>query len=132
MTDRTSATELAVAAAVAADDLKATDIVVFEVGPILAICDIFVLASASNTRQVAAIANEVEEQVFVALDRRPTAVEGLDSKRWVLLDYGDVVVHVFLDEERHFYRLDRLYGDAARIAWEPAVSGDALEGKRIV
>ena len=120
-----SSIELGIAAAAAADDLKATDIVVFEVGPILAICEVFVLASASNTRQVAAIAQEVEDQLFVAFGRRPIAVEGLESKRWVLLDYGDVVVHVFLDEERSYYRLDRLYGDAPRIEWRRVSSGEA-------
>ena len=120
-----SSIELGIAAAAAADDLKATDIVVFEVGPILAICEVFVLASASNTRQVAAIAQEVEDQLFVAFGRRPIAVEGLEAKRWVLLDYGDVVVHVFLDEERSYYRLDRLYGDAPRIEWRRVSSGEA-------
>ena len=120
-----SSIELAIAAAAAADDLKATDIVVFEVGPILAICEVFVLASASNTRQVAAVAQEVEDQLFVAFERRPIAVEGLESKRWVLLDYGDVVVHVFLEEERSYYRLDRLYGDAPRIEWRRVTSGEA-------
>ncbi len=119
------ATRLAVTAATAADDLKAFDIVVFEVGAILGICDLFVLASASNTRHVGAVAEEVEEQVFIALDRRPVAVEGFDAKRWVLVDYGDVVVHVFLEEERAYYRLDRLYGDAPRVEWRRAVTGEA-------
>ena len=83
-----SSIELGIAAAAAADDLKATDIVVFEVGPILAICEVFVLASASNTRQVAAVAQEIEDQLFLAFGRRPLAVEGLDSKRWVLSGRG--------------------------------------------
>lgn len=115
-----SAPEVAVAAARAADEKGATDVVVLDVGEILGICDCFVIASARNVRQVEAVAEEVEEQVSVAHGRKPASVEGLDARRWVLLDYGDVIVHVFLDEERSYYRLDRLYSDAPRREWGPA------------
>jgi ribosome-associated protein len=111
--------ELARAAADAADDKGAQDAVIIDVAEILSICDVFLIVSASNTRQVAAIAEEIEEQLFIVGEVKPLAVEGLDARRWVLLDYGDLVVHVFLDEERSYYRLERLYGDAPRIEWSP-------------
>jgi ribosome-associated protein len=110
-----SAEAIAIEAAIGADGAHATDVSVIEVGPILSICDYFVLCSTSNTRLVASVAQRVEDHVAEACDRRPKAVEGLDERRWVLLDYGDVVVHVFLDTEREFYRLDRLYGDARKV-----------------
>jgi len=107
--------EIARATASAAEDRSARDVVVLDVSRILTICDYFVIASASNTRLVAAIAEEVEDQLTSRFDLKPVAVEGLDARRWVLLDYGDVIVHVFLDEERDYYRLERLYSDAPRI-----------------
>lgn len=113
--------ELAVAAARAAEDKGATEIQVFEVGEIVGITGWFVLASASNPRQVRAVVDRVEELVAEAFDLRPMAVEGGDERRWVLMDYGEVVVHVFHVDEREFYRLERLYADAPRVEWrDPA------------
>lgn len=120
--DLETSRELAVLIARAADEKKAEDVVVLDVHAVLAICDYFVLCSAGNPRLVGAIAEEIEEQTWLGTDRKPISVEGLDERRWVLLDYGDVVVHVFLDVERDYYRLDRLYGDVARIGWNPGVS----------
>jgi ribosome-associated protein len=105
-------------AARAADAKKADDIVVLDVGDIIGICDSFVIASASNTRLVRTIVDEVERQLFEHEHVKPRAVEGLDDMSWVLLDYGDVVVHVFLTETRAFYGLERLWADAARVDWE--------------
>lgn len=122
--DREEAVELAVVAARAADDKGATDILVIEVGPLLGICDEFVIASASNDRQVRAIVDNVEEQVRAATGRSPRSVEGAEARRWVLMDYGDVVVHVFHAEERGYYRIERLYGDAPRVDWRPAGQPD--------
>ena len=113
------AADLARAAADAADHRGGRDLVLLDVSGILTICDAFVIASAPNTRLVAAIADEVEQQIAERFEVKPAAVEGLDTRRWVLLDYGDVIVHVFLDEERDYYRLERLYSDAPRIEWEP-------------
>ncbi len=109
--------EPAVIAARAADAKGGEDVIVIDVGPILGICDSFVIASGRNHRQVKAIADEVEEQLRVQAQRRARSVEGTDESRWVLMDYDDLIVHVFLDTERDFYRLERLYGDAARIEW---------------
>lgn len=110
-----SALNLARTIAAAADEMGGDQVEAFQVTEILSICDIFVIVSASNTRLVGAIAHEVEEQVQILHDRKPSAVEGLDGRRWVLMDYGDVILHVFLDEERTFYRLERLYSDAPRV-----------------
>jgi ribosome-associated protein len=111
-------------AAQAASSKKAIDPVVLEVGDVLAITDYFVITSASNTRQVRTIAEEVERQITQAGGPKPLRTEGLDDLRWVLLDYGDFVVHVFLDEARHYYELERLWSDVPRI--EVAEVGRAL------
>ena len=111
-----------ITAARAADDKKATDTVILEVGEILAITDAFVITSGANPRQVRTIVEEVELQVDVAGGPKPRRVEGLDDARWVLMDYGDFVVHVFLDETRRYYDLERLWSDAERVPWEVAAS----------
>jgi ribosome-associated protein len=88
---------------------------------VLVVADEFVVASAPNDRQVKAIVEEVERQVADAGLAKPLRVEGLDDRHWVLLDYGDVVVHVFLDETRAYYELERLWADVPRVDWrEPA------------
>jgi ribosome-associated protein len=109
-------------AARAADDKKALDIVVLDVGEIISITEMFVLVSGTNVRQVKTIAEEVELALKVYEDEAPRAVEGLDDATWVLLDYGDVIVHVFLTETRDYYDLDRLWSDAPTVDWreEPA------------
>jgi ribosome-associated protein len=111
------AADLARVAARAADDKKGTDVVVLEVGDVLAITDFFVIASAPNTRQVKTIAEEVEARVKAELGRSPVRSEGLSDLRWVLLDYGDVCVHVFFEETRQFYDLERLWSDVPRLEW---------------
>jgi ribosome-associated protein len=92
--------------------------VVLDVGEVLAIVEHFVITSAPNTRQVRTIAEEVEEQVKVLAGSAPIRVEGLNDGTWVLLDYGDFVVHVFLDETRAFYDLERLWADVDRMDWQ--------------
>src|SRR5688500_3079341 len=120
----------AATAARAADEKKATTTVVLEVGPILAITDAFVITSAPNTRLVKTIADEIEKQVKAGGGPSPLRVEGLDDARWVLLDYGDFVAHVFLDEVRDYYELERLWSDASKLDWEalaadlPTASGE--------
>ncbi len=111
------ATELAVVAARAADDKLATDVVILDVGEVLGICDHFVVVSANNEPQVKAVVDAIEEAVRLELGQSPRAEEGKAARRWVLLDYGDVIVHVFHAEERAYYRLERLYGDVSRTEW---------------
>ena len=105
-------------AAKAALSKKGEGTVVMEVGEILAITDAFVVTSGDNVRQVRAIAEEVERKVGEAGGPKPLRIEGLADARWVLMDYGDFVVHVFLDEARDFYRLERLWSDAPRLEWD--------------
>ncbi|MBK9181057.1 MAG: ribosome silencing factor [Acidimicrobiales bacterium] len=109
-----------VAAARAADDKKGSDTIVLEVGEVLAITGWFVITSGSNPRQVKTIADEVEARVRAAGGPPPLRVEGLADLHWVLLDFGDFVVHVFLDETRRYYELERLWADVPRLPWADA------------
>src|SRR3954447_20132017 len=104
----------ALVAAEAALDKKGSDVVILEVGEVLGIIELFVLASAGNVRLVKTIVDEVEQAVVAPDGAKPRSVEGLGDASWVLMDYGDVVVHVFLDETRSYYDLDRLWPDVPR------------------
>ncbi len=110
---------LAVLAASTAARVNATEILVFDVGDVLSIAGYFVVASASNVRLVRAVADEVEAQVKSMYGRSPVRTEGLREAQWTLIDYGDVVVHVFLDSVREFYEIERLYMDAPQVDWTP-------------
>ena len=110
--------EWARTAAQAASAKGGEETVIIEVGAVLAITDAFVITSGRNTRQVKTIAEEVEARLKADGGITPLRVEGLGDSQWVLLDYGDLVVHVFLDETREFYDLERLWSDAPRVAWE--------------
>lgn len=105
-------------AARAADAKGGDAVIVLDVGPVLGVCGHFVITSASSDRLVKSIAEEVEHQVAQAGGPRPKRIEGMDDRRWVLMDYGDFVVHVFLDEARRFYDLERLWSDVARVPWQ--------------
>jgi ribosome-associated protein len=109
------ARERALLAAHAAAAKKGDDIAVLDVGEIISIIDCFVLINGTNTRQTRTIASEVQDALREYDGSRPIGVEGLDDATWILIDYGDIVVHVFLDETRAYYDLDRLWADAPRI-----------------
>ena len=117
MTAQPRAIELATAAAKAADSKKGEDVVVLDVSGPVVITDAFVLVSADNERLVAAIVDEIEDDLR-DLGAKPVRREGVREGRWALLDYGDIVVHVFRSEERDFYGLDRLWRDCPRIEVE--------------
>jgi ribosome-associated protein len=107
---------LALAAAQAAADKKADDIVLLDVADQLVITDVFVVASAPNERQVVSIVDAIEEALLNLPERaKPVRREGERAGRWVLLDYVDIVVHIQHTEEREFYALDRLWKDCERI-----------------
>jgi ribosome-associated protein len=108
---------LAAVAARAADDKQANDVLLLDVGETFSVTDAFVIASASNTRLVASIADEIEAAVKAAGGPGPIAVEGLEEANWVLLDFGGFVVHVFLEDTRRYYDLERLWSDAPRLDW---------------
>lgn len=117
MTVSDESRRLATIAALAADEKLGRNIAVIDVSDVLAISDAFVLASADNERQVAAIVQEVEDELTAA-GAEPIRREGSRENRWVLLDYGGVVVHIQRDAEREFYGLDRLYRDCPLIEVE--------------
>jgi ribosome-associated protein len=113
-----SSRDLAILAAQAMDEKLATDVVVLPVGDVLAITEYFVIASASNKRQVKSLADAVLTAVRDLTGRSPLRSEGAGEQQWVLIDYGDVVVHVFADETRRFYEIERLYKDVQPISWQ--------------
>jgi ribosome-associated protein len=120
MTDTSAAgaaRELACVAARAADDKKADHILVLAVGDVLAITDYFVITSASNRRLVKTVVDAVEDAVREQLGRSPIRSEGVSEQQWVLVDYGDVVVHVFVEDIRTYYEIERLYRDVPKVAW---------------
>lgn len=116
-----SRVRVAVAAAL---DKKAFDLDVLEVGKLTSIADYFILASASNERQSAAIADAVIGQLR-DLGVKPLVVEGMSPGRWVLLDFGDFIVHIFTEDVRRFYGLERLWGDAPNVTAE--LTGEAAQ-----
>jgi ribosome-associated protein len=120
--------ELALAAAQAAADKKANDIVILDVADQLVITDAFLLASAPNERQVQSIVDAIEERLVGLPEKaKPVRREGERAGRWVLLDYVDIVVHVQHSEEREFYALDRLWKDCPTI---PFVDRDLVPAER--
>ncbi len=112
----------ALVAARVADDKQGRDTIVLFVGDVLAITDYFVITSGTNSRQVRTMAEEIEKSIRAEGGPSPLRVEGLRDLTWVLLDYGDLVVHVFDDETRRFYDIERLYRDVPVVAWRPVPS----------
>lgn len=108
-------------AAAAADDKKAIDTLIIDVGDVLAVTDHFVITSAANSRQVNAVIDAIEEEIRAAGGPSPVRVEGKEEREWVLMDYGAFVVHVFRSDQRDFYQLERLWGDRPRVDWTPAI-----------
>jgi ribosome-associated protein len=104
------------AAVHAAGEKKALDVVVLDLREVASFTDFFVIASGTNVRQVQAIADAVQEYLRKELRVKPARVEGYNSAEWVLLDYGDFILHVFEEKARRFYDLERLWRDAARVA----------------
>lgn len=101
-------------AADAADSKKAKDVVILDIQELSAIADYFIICSAKSRTQVQAIADEVRDK----LEERGLTCKGMEGKddaKWILVDFGDVVAHVFMEEEREFFGLERLWGDAPRL-----------------
>jgi ribosome-associated protein len=117
-----SSLDLAKIAAQACDDKQGSEIVVLPVGDVLAVTEYFVVTSAQSGRQVRAIADNVLENVRILTDRSPLRTEGAREQQWVLIDYGDVVVHVFAEEQRRFYEIERLYKDVIPVEWRESVA----------
>lgn len=109
---------VAKSAARAADDKQGSDIRVIDVSEVLPIVGLFVVTSAGNPRLVRTIAGEVEDRIRREHHRSPVRTEGLSESQWILLDYGDVVVHIFAEETRRFYEIERLYRDRPSVEWQ--------------
>ena len=109
---------LLLAAAQGAADLQSTDVVALDVGDVLGITDWFLVASSSNTRQVRRVAEQVETAVKEAGGEGPLRIEGLEDATWILLDFGLFVVHVFHEETRSFYDIERLWSDVPKFQFD--------------
>ena len=107
----------------AALDKKAFDLDVLDLRGLTAIADYFIICSASNERQTQAIADEIRERVREQAGSKPLVVEGANPGHWIVVDYGDFVVHVFTEETRRFYGLERLWGDAPNVTDHYAEQG---------
>jgi ribosome-associated protein len=119
--------EAALVAARAADAKLGDNTVVLAMEEFLGVTDAFVITSGANSRQVRTIVEEVERQVKISAGRSPRATEGLRDLTWVLMDYGDFLVHVFQDEARRYYDLERLWGNAPRRSVSRALSETGVE-----
>ena len=113
----TGSREFAIAAARAASSKKAQDVVVMQVRDLIVITDFFVLATGTSDRQVRTVAQEIENELR-RQGVKPVRREGQREGRWVLLDFVDFVAHVFHQEERDYYGLERLWSDAPLVEWE--------------
>jgi ribosome-associated protein len=98
-----------------ASEKKAFNIVALDLREIASFAEFFIIVSGANQRQVQAISDEIDEQLKKQLKSRPVRIEGYRSAEWILLDYGDFIVHIFEKEAREFYDLERLWRDAKRV-----------------
>jgi len=113
--------EWAIIAAEAAAEKKAENVMAIDVAELLVVTDYFVIATGRTDIQVRAIADEVEHGLLERGRIKPIGREGADEGKWILLDYGDLVIHVFQPRERAFYRLEKLWGDAPRLSLPPEI-----------
>lgn len=126
----TSARDWVLEAAAAAADKKAERIVILDVSKQLVITDYFVIASGTNDRQVKTIAEEVERRLATGHGLKPFRREGEREGQWVLLDYVDFVVHVFLREQREYYDLERLWSDAPAMTYDETWEAEGARMER--
>jgi ribosome-associated protein len=119
----------AILCAQTAADTRGRDVVVLDMRDVVKWVDFIVIATGSSRRQIAAIADEIEAALS-QLGETKTGIEGYELGSWIVLDYGDLLIHVFNDEKRDYYQLEHLWGDAPRIAWqrpEDAATAQASE-----
>jgi ribosome-associated protein len=109
--------QLALLAAETCDEKKAKDIVVLDVRKITSISDYFIVCSTSNERQARAIAESMRMKLK-EMGRREMGVEGMEDGRWVLQDFGDIVLHIFHESQREFYDIEGLWADAKKVRWK--------------
>ena len=125
-----AAKALALAIADAADDRKAGNITILQTGDVSYLADYFVIVTGFSNVQVRAIANSVEDAIETKFDRLPLRTEGMSEGRWVLKDYGEVIVHIFMPDDREFYDLEAFWGHAERIEFTPTpLSSSSMNGQ---
>jgi ribosome-associated protein len=110
-----SSEQLAYDIAEAADDKKASDLVLLKVSEISYLADYFIIATGFSTTQVKAICNSIEDQIEAKYQLTPLRIQGKTDGRWIVVDYGDIIVHIFMQEEREYYNLEAFWGHAERI-----------------
>lgn len=111
--------ERALAAARTADDNRGRDIVILDLRQLTSFFDYFVIVTGTSRRQLHAISEEIDHALEQGMGDRRMGIEGYDESRWILLDYGDVVIHLFEPETRAYYALEELWGEAKRVPFEP-------------
>lgn len=126
-----AAKALALAIAEAADDRKAGNITILQTGDVSYLADYFVILTGFSSVQVRAIANSIEGAVEDEFERLPLRTEGMSEGRWVLQDYGEVIVHIFMPDDRDFYDLEAFWGHAERIAFVPAPAPNTLSSSSL-
>lgn len=106
--------EMVKAAFMALDEKKAENIVILNIGEVSVIADYFIIANGNNPSQITAMIDEVQKKL-AELGYTPVSIEGIRNTSWVLMDYGDLIVHVFSKEDREFYDLERIWADCAQV-----------------
>jgi ribosome-associated protein len=122
-----SSKDWAIIAAESAAEKKAENVMAIEVAELLVVTDFFVIATGRTDVQVRAIADEVEHGLLERGGIKPIGREGTAEGKWILLDYGDLVIHVFQPQERAFYRLEKLWSDAPRLSLAPGVANEVRD-----
>ena len=110
--------KLAIASARTADENRGQDIVVLDVRELTSMFDYFVIASGTSRRQIHAMSEEIDNKLEKELGDERMGIEGYNESRWILLDYGSVVIHLFDGETREYFALESLWADAPRVDWE--------------
>lgn len=117
MTVEANSLDIAQCAARAADAKKADEVVILNLEGLSDVCDAIVVCTGSNSRLADSVIDEVEERIHTTYHLSPLSIEGRADGRWILMDYGNVVVHVFLPEARDYYRIEHLWGDAPEVSF---------------
>ncbi len=124
MENKLDSRQMAIAMAKILDNSKAQEVKVLKVEDVTALTDYFVIASGTSTTHAASLADEVEFQMEKQYQRKPLASEGYDTKNWVLLDYGEVILHVFVPGTRDFYDLEHLWADGEPVDLTDLITGE--------
>jgi ribosome-associated protein len=112
--------QLALTAARVAQENRGQEIVILDLRELTCIFDYFVIATGTSKRQLHAIADEIDQKLTGELGDRRLGIEGYQGSGWILLDYGNIVIHLFEEDSRDFYGIEKLWGEAKRVSWQEA------------